>query len=58
MSIVKPLGGEIKPTGAGGDDLTLFSAISDLAADRCLKALEQDAHQRGEHIISFRLGQQ
>ena len=55
--LLAPYGGEIKPTGAGGDDLTLLTASSPEAEKRCLEALKREADQDGVPLIAFPLGQ-
>jgi phosphomevalonate kinase len=48
-------GGVIKPTGAGGDDLTLFAAESIEAEQACLAILKEDSERRGELLHHFLL---
>ena len=54
--IVDTLGGAIKPSGAGGDDLSLFAAQDFESEQACLEALRRDAEFRGEELICFKLG--
>lgn len=54
-SLIKPLGGVLKPTGAGGDDLSLFTADSAESAKRCLERLKQHSLECGEQLLSFAL---
>jgi phosphomevalonate kinase len=48
-------GGVIKPTGAGGDDLTLFAAESIESEQACLAILKEDSERRGELLHHFLL---
>ena len=54
--ITNPLGGVIKPTGAGGDDLTLLASESAEAEKNCLRALHEDTLREGIALQVFRLG--
>ena len=54
--LVRPLGGVIKSSGAGGDDLSLFAAQDPEAERACLDTLKRDAQRRGEDLKCFKLG--
>ena len=54
--LVAPLGGVIKSSGAGGDDLSLFTAQDPEAERRCLDALTHDAQVHEEDLKYFKLG--
>lgn len=51
---IEPLGGVIKPSGAGGDDLSLLTAPSDEALSACVERLSRESGE-GESIHFFEL---
>lgn len=53
--IVKPFGGVIKPTGAGGDDLSILSAVDEERLISSLEALKDFSKQEDEILYSFPL---
>ena len=55
-SLIEPFGGVIKPSGAGGDDLSLFAAEDPEAQRRCLDVLMQDAQSHGDMLRCFKIG--
>lgn len=53
--LISRQGGAIKPSGAGGDDLSIFTAPDLEAAKSCLELLSASAYDRGEPLICFPL---
>ena len=50
-----PFSAQIKPTGAGGDDLTLFAAPNEDVEQKCFELLKRYAEKKGQQLNIFRL---
>ena len=53
-TLIEPLGGALKPSGAGGDDLSLLTAPSDEALEACVARLSRES-QDAERLHFFEL---